>query len=131
MACRCASVWRTNGTSLSVSHCVQDACAQKMTRLVAWPHQGLAFFGPFSGYDTAGRQGTEVASMAELIANPEFTLKLVPFVEKTDARTNERHSIGQKPFEFTIPAHLGRCPCNRPGPASPPPRSKLVAAHDH
>jgi hypothetical protein len=44
-----------------------------MTSLIAWCHQGLAFFGHFSGYGTAGRQGTEVASNAELIVKTEFT----------------------------------------------------------
>jgi hypothetical protein len=34
----------------------------------------VAFFGPFSGYGTAGLQGTEVASDAELIVRNEFTL---------------------------------------------------------
>src|SRR5262245_2720506 len=50
------------------------------TSLIARRHQGLAFFGPFNGCGTAGRQGTEATSDAELVAKTEFTSKLVPFV---------------------------------------------------
>ena len=75
-----ALVCSTNGTSLSVSHCVQDACDQNVPGLIARRRQSVAFFGPFSGHGTAGPQGCEVASDAELIVKTEFTLKLVPFV---------------------------------------------------
>ena len=57
-----------------------------MPGLIARRRQSVAFFGPFSGHGTAGPQGCEVASDAELIVKTEFTLKLVPFVEQTDAR---------------------------------------------
>ena len=43
------------------------------TSRIARRHKGLAFFGPFSDSGTIGRQGTEVASDAELIAKTEFT----------------------------------------------------------
>jgi hypothetical protein len=38
--------------------------SQKVTSLIAWRHQGLPFFGPFSGCGTAGWQGSEVAGDA-------------------------------------------------------------------
>jgi hypothetical protein len=47
-------------------------------------HQSFAFFGRFSGYDTAGQQGREVGTDAEHIVKTEFTLKLVPFVRHTE-----------------------------------------------
>jgi hypothetical protein len=65
--------------------------APKVTGRIARRHQGLAVFGSFSSYGTAGRQGTEVASDAELVAKTEFTSNLVPFVDKTEAR-KARHS---------------------------------------
>jgi len=64
----------------------------KAASLLARRDHGLAFFGPVNGCGTAGQQGTEVASDAELIAKTELTSKLVPFVFRTEERKDcDRH----------------------------------------
>jgi WD40 repeat protein len=75
--------------------------APKVTSLLARRHSGLAFFGPFSGCGTAGREEAQVASDAELVPTTKLTLKLVPFVY--DA-TRWGEKVSQEPL-LTFRAH--------------------------
>jgi transposase len=99
----------------------------KAASCIARRHKGLAFFGPFSDCGTAGRQGTEVASDAELVAKTEFTSKLVPFVSGTEDSTILEIQV--KAHRRVIRRHRYRpsCDCNaHPGLVTAPPALRVI-----
>src|SRR5262245_43692162 len=102
--------WQRNGTSLSVSHFVTDACDSKGDKPYRPAPPGLGIFRPLQRLRTASRQGKEVASDAELIANTEFTSKLVPFgwQSEEDAKKNKDRiwTVDRPKEEMAVPKGL-------------------------
>ena len=92
-----ASVTATNGTSISVTRYLQDACIQNVPSHTAWRHRDLAFFRPLLGLQRRLPASHRRRQYAELIVNTEFTSKLVPFVTATEAANgacNARAKVG-------------------------------------